>query len=337
MLRVSLVQRNKARRIMTWFARIFDTETKAIRYRSLGTTRKTEAYAVMVEMQAEGAFSEKSADARTIGDAVDAYLENLRTRGANSGTMETARNALSCLSPIRHERLSEIDRKTLYDAFMEKERDMAPSTWNQKKAFVKTCLKYAIGYFGLDIRNPADIIPSRKNRPKERDFWTPEQVDRILDAAPSPSMRLLWSLMAFAGLRIHEAMKARPEDIREGFLYVVGKGDKSAKVPVSSRLSEEISKGGWDFSGICRSGSLKALEKAARKALPEGFSGKATNHRLRHSFASNLCRNGCNPKSLQRLLRHSNIGTTLQIYSHVMEDDLRDDIEKMFTQGVDRS
>lgn len=78
MLRVSLVQRNKARRIMTWFARIFDTETKAIRYRSLGTTRKTEAYSVMVEMQAEGAFSEKSADARTIGDAVDTLLKAKR-------------------------------------------------------------------------------------------------------------------------------------------------------------------------------------------------------------------------------------------------------------------
>lgn len=333
MLRVSLVQRNKARRIMTWYARIFDTDTKAIRYVSLGTTRKTEAYALMVAKQAGGEFSERLDAAHTIGDAVDAYLENLSTRGANSGTLETARNALSCLSPLRSARLAEIDRKTLYDAFMESEKDMAPSTWNQKKAFVKTCLKYAIGYFGLDIRNPADIIPSRKNRPKERDFWTPEQVDRILDAAPTPRMRLLWALMAFAGLRIHEALKATPEDVRDGFLYVVGKGDKAAKVPVSSRLSEEMGRGDWDFSGICRSGSWKALEKAARKAIPEGFSGKATNHRLRHSFASNLCRNGCNPKSLQRLLRHSNIGTTLQIYSHVMEDDLRDDIEKMFGRG----
>lgn len=330
MLRVSLVQRNKARRIMTWYARIFDTETKAIRYASLGTTKKTEAYALMLEKQAEGAFSDRPEDSRTIGDAVDAYLENLDTRGANAGTQGTARNALSCLRPIRSVKIADIDRKTLYDTFMSKERDMAPSTWNQKKAFVKTCFKYAIGYFGLDIRNPADIIPSRKNRPKERDFWTPEQVDLILDAAPSPSMRLLWALMAFAGLRIHEAMKAKPEDVRDGFLYVVGKGGKAAKVPVSSRLSDEMARGNWDFSGICRSGSWKAMEKAARKALPDGFSGKATNHRLRHSFASNLCRNGCNPKSLQRLLRHSNIGTTLQIYSHVMEDDLRGDIEKMF-------
>ena len=337
MLRVSLIQRNKARRIMTWYARIFDTETKAIRYTSLGTTRKTEAYAVMMARQSSGEFAEKLEDSRTVGDAVDAYLENLRTRGANSGTLETARNALSCLDTIRSERIAEMDRKTLYDTFMERERDMAPSTWNQKKAFVKTCLKYAIGYFGLDIRNPADIIPSRKNSPKERDFWTPEQVERILDAAPSASMRLLWALMAFAGLRIHEALKATPDDVRNGFIYVVGKGDKAAKVPVSSRLVSEMERGDWDFSGITRYTSRSALEKASKAAVPEGFSGMATNHRLRHSFASNLCRNGCNPKSLQRLLRHSNIGTTLQIYSHVMEDDLRDDIEKMFGKGIDGS
>ena len=72
MLRVSLIQRNKARRIMTWYARIFDTETKAIRYTSLGTTRKTEAYAVMMARQASGEFAEKGGDSRTVGEAVDA-------------------------------------------------------------------------------------------------------------------------------------------------------------------------------------------------------------------------------------------------------------------------
>lgn len=334
MLRVSLIQRNKARNIMTWYARVFDTETKEIRYVSMGTTKKTEAACIMQAKIAAGEFETRTGDRVTIGMAVDAYLKHLETKGSNLDTQKTAMNAISCLFQFKDVPISELDRKALHDSFAEREKDNAPSTWNEKRTFVKTCLKYAIDYFALDMRNPADIIPQKKNRPKEKDFWTPEQIERILECATEPRKRLLWALMAFAGLRIHEALKSRPEDVRDGYLYVVGKGEKPAKIPVSSRLAEEIERAGeaWDFTGMSR--NLKALIAAAKKAVPEGFAGKATNHRLRHSFASNLIRNGCNPKSAQKLLRHSDISTTLRIYSHVMEEDLKDDIEKMFRKDL---
>lgn len=41
-------------------------------------------------------------------------------------------------------------------------------------------------------------------------FWTPEEIDRILDNAPTPEFRLFWSLMAFAGLRHAEACSFGP-------------------------------------------------------------------------------------------------------------------------------
>ena len=141
-----------------------------------------------------------------------------------------------------------------------------------------------------NIRNPAEILRPRKKVDAERDFWTPGQVDRILDRAPDKRRRLLWAFMAFAGLRIHEALKAVPSDIRDGFLHVVGKGGKFAKVPLSSRMRSELDRVGWkwDFSGLTR--DTYAVEKAAKEAVPEGFPGKANNHRFRHSFASNLVR-----------------------------------------------
>lgn len=181
-----------------------------------------------------------------------------------------------------------------------------------------------------NIRNPAEILRPRKKVDAERDFWTPGQVDRILDRAPDKRRRLLWAFMAFAGLRIHEALKAVPSDIRDGFLHVVGKGGKFAKVPLSSRMRSELDRVGWkwDFSGLTR--DTYAVEKAAKEAVPEGFPGKANNHRFRHSFASNLVRGGANPKAVQRLMRHSSIQTTLAIYSHVLQDDLSGELEKMF-------
>lgn len=330
MLRVSLVQRNKARNIMTWYARIFDTETKEIRYESTGTTKKTEAQCLMQAKLSDGEFEERNNTEVSVGQAIDAYLRHLESRGAGRFTLRFTESSLSTIADLRSVPLSHLSRKLLYDTFTANCEGICPATFNVRRSVVRTCFKYAIGYYGLEIANPADVIQSRKSQQRERDFWTPEQIDAILDKAPSPMYRMLWALMAFAGLRIHEAMKATPMDVRDGYIFVCGKGGKYAKVPVSSRLQDEMDRVGgfWNFKGL--NSDYRKVRTAARLAIPEGFHGTANNHRFRHSFASNLLRNGCNPKSVQKLMRHATINITLQIYSHVMDDDLRSDIEKMF-------
>ena len=44
-------------------------------------------------------------------------------------------------------------------------------------------------------------------------------------------------------------------------------------------------------------------------------------HNLRHSLASFLVRKGTDAKTVQRMLRHSDVSTTLGIYAHSMSDD----------------
>jgi integrase len=44
-------------------------------------------------------------------------------------------------------------------------------------------------------------------------------------------------------------------------------------------------------------------------------------HNLRHSLASFLVRTNTDPKTVQNLLRHSNVKTTLQLYAHSVTDD----------------
>lgn len=330
MLRVSLCQRNRSRDIMTWYARIFDTETKEIRYESLGTTRKAEAQGELQARMAEGAFRKKGKSDATLGDAFDAYILYLERSGCSRSSVTTALNAFRAVGGLRKERLEGIDRRKLADAFSEAVQGKKPGSRNTMRRNIRTAIARAIDTLGLDIRNPADAIPQAKDPRPERDFWTPEQVDRILDCAPSRRYRLLWAFMAFCGLRIHEALKAVPGDIRDGNLYVMGKGAKPAKVPVCARMADEIRRAGgkWDFSGMGH--STEPVAEAARKAIPEGFRGKATNHRFRHSFASNLVRAGVNAKAVQKLMRHANIQTTLSIYSHVLDEDLAGEVEKMF-------
>lgn len=331
MIRVSLCQRNKARHIMTWYARIFDTETKEIRYESLGTTKKTEATDLMLAKQADGDFLKKSS-CMTLEDAFSRYLKTVEDKGASQDTLYFANEALMSLKPLYTREVPSITKMEILEAFNRRNENVAPSTYNSRKQYVKTAFKFIVNVLELIPSSPAEILQSRKNLKRERDFWTVEQIEMILDCAPDGKHRLLWSLMAFAGLRIHEALKAVPTDVRDGFLYVLGKGNKPAKVQISSRLEQEIRRSGysWDFSGMTRKNH--ALAKACKIAFPNGMTGSANNHRFRHSFASNLIRAGVNIKSVQKLMRHSNIQTTLNIYAHLIDNDMKEDVEKMFVK-----
>jgi integrase len=65
------------------------------------------------------------------------------------------------------------------------------------------------------------------------------------------------------------------------------------------------------------------LRPAAVKAgvLKEGEKVRFGFHNLRHSLASFLVRKGTDVKTVQTMLRHSDIATTLGIYAHSMSED----------------
>lgn len=331
MLRTSLCQRNKARNILTWYARIFDTETKEIRYESLGTTKKTEAHDIMTVKSQNGDFERKNEkESITLEKAFELYIKSLEGKGIKSDTIDNVVTAKNMLSSLLDFPVKDISKKMILETFLESSKNMMAGTHNVKKTIIKSAFKYFVNVLEIIPSNIAEVIPSRKNNPRERDFWTLEQIERILECTKNPQLRLAYSFMAFAGFRIHEALKAKPEDIRDRFVYVLGKGNKYAKVPVSSRLQKELERVGykWDFSRINE--KTTDIIRIAKEAIPEGFLGRANNHRFRHSFASNLIRSGVNIKAVQKLMRHSSINTTLNIYSHLIDDDLHDSIEKMF-------
>lgn len=56
---------------------------------------------------------------------------------------------------------------------------------------------------------------------------------------------------------------------------------------------------------------------------------KVTPHVCRHTFCSNMAKSGMNPKTLQYLMGHSDIGVTLNTYTHFGFDDAKEELERM--------
>lgn len=173
--------------------------------------------------------------------------------------------------------------------------------------------------------------------------------------------KTLFTMLYGCGLRINEALSLNLEHLpREGFLRVIGKGNKERQVPILQEVEQSISEylqacphhsppltpppaEGMpkDFTppraGGIKGGSKRALflgakgerlnQGVAQKALRDlrkqlNLPDTATPHALRHSFATHLLQNGANLREIQELLGHVSLSTT-QVYTDVNFEDLR--------------
>lgn len=150
-----------------------------------------------------------------------------------------------------------------------------------------------------------------------------EQVHRLLGAFTTPRIRVFFTTVYAAGLRIGEACRLETRDIdaARGVIHVRnGKGGKERLVMLSPRLltilraywKHERPHAPWLFAG--RTGNHLQAEVARialRRAAATVKLGKnVTPHVLRHSFATHLLEQGTDLRLIQILLGHDSIRST---------------------------
>lgn len=163
---------------------------------------------------------------------------------------------------------------------------------------------------------------------------TESQLAAMLEAAGRRRTRMMILLAAFAGLRVHEIAKIRGEDFDfEGrYIYITGKGDKPAVVPIHSRIEQaarDFPAQGYWFPAYDHDGPVNphAVAKAISSTMARaGFVG--TSHQLRHYFGTMLCREKVDLRTVQELMRHSSLATTA-IYTQVSDEQLRNGIDAL--------
>ena len=176
---------------------------------------------------------------------------------------------------------------------------------------------------------PVVMIPFGKRPRKLPVVLGPDEVQKLLACTSRLTLRVLLTTLYAAGLRINEALQLTVPDIDSARMMLRvrrGKGNKERLVPLSPRLLEEL-RGHyrrtrpqrWLFPGAKPDQPLnpgtvqKACQAAARRAA---LSKHVTPHVLRHSYATGLLEAGVDLLTIQQLLGHSSLSTTL-VYLHV--------------------
>lgn len=210
------------------------------------------------------------------------------------------------------------------------EAELAPKTQAELLRVAKGMADFwqAMGWTEKNPFREKGIKPPKQST-EPRPFWTVREIEQIIKQAPG-QFKLLFSLMAYAGLRVSEAVKLNWMDIDlDGLGLVVrnGKGGKTARVPISPRLARRLKQAAKrkQFGRVCDRvpESLQAIATQLQKAaagLEWEQGGKPHCHRFRHSFASNLARAGTDLVRIKELMRHSDIKQTAR-YSHLMGQD----------------
>ena len=172
---------------------------------------------------------------------------------------------------------------------------------------------------------------------------TREQVTRLLGSIRLRRYRIPVKLIYCAGLRLSECLSLTVHDILgdEGKLMVRGgKGAKDRMVPLAAEMVEDLRRY-WRFHrhpvlmfpnagrGPCTPEKLAGRMRRATSPMPLGSLQRlivvarkelgipdATVHTLRHSFATHLIEAGANLHTVQSLLGHKQINTTM-VYLHV--------------------
>jgi integrase/recombinase XerC len=181
--------------------------------------------------------------------------------------------------------------------------------------------------------NPAAAIKAPKKEKCLPKALSVDEMDRFFSRNPDISSRdvAIFELLYSSGLRVGElvSLDIQDVDLRNGWVRVVGKGNKERYVPVGSKALEALehylptrafietgtsalhSKGKLFLNLRGAPLSSRSIRRILKSCLDTaGLARDASPHAFRHSFATHMLYGGADLRSIQELLGHSSLSTT---------------------------
>lgn len=188
-------------------------------------------------------------------------------------------------------------------------------------------------------KDPFEHIDQIRHEKKTRTSISGEDVARMRRACLNDRERVIVEVLVGSGLRVSELSGLKISDInfRNNSAHVIGKCNKHRTIYLTpdAMIAIERYVGRSDSLDrhliLDRTGkkgvTTRTLERIVCKIAERAgcnTTARITPHVLRHTFATGLVSRGCPITSVQKMLGHSNINTTM-VYTHIVEDAVRYD------------
>lgn len=194
--------------------------------------------------------------------------------------------------------------------------------------------------------DPTSLLEAPRLGRKLPDTSSIQDINKIIDAIDlslpeGQRNRAMLETIYSCGLRVSELVNLKISNLffNDGFIKVIGKGDKERLVPIGSvaikqiniyrdeiRCHVAIKKDQEDFLFLNRRGAklsrVMVFTIIKQLAFKIGLKKHISPHTFRHSFATHLIEGGADLRAVQEMLGHESI-TTTEIYTHLDRDYLR--------------
>jgi integrase/recombinase XerD len=245
---------------------------------------------------------------------------------------------------------AELDLKMLED-FVEHiaKRGLAAASQARTISGIKGFYKYLLSENIVEA-DPATLLELPKLKRTLPDVLSFDEIERLiaqinLSQPEGHRNKAMLETLYSCGLRVSEVVNLKISCLyfEEGFIRVIGKGDKERLTPIGGeavkyiniylqeRKKNKITRGFEDVVFLNRFGKSLSrvmvfliIKELAQKAQ---ITKRISPHTFRHSFATHLVEGGANLRAVQEMLGHESI-TTTEIYTHLDKSFLRSTLQK---------
>ena len=230
------------------------------------------------------------------------------------------------------------------------EQGLSAKSQARKLSGIKSFYNYLLINEKID-QLPTDSVETPRLERTLPDVLTLAEIDAIISTFDMTTVKgcrdnAIVEVLYSTGLRVSELITLRINDLffGEGYIRVIGKGDKQRIVPVGSVARDKIQlymelrrpKRASEVTlflnnrgePLTRVMVFTIIKNAAMLA---GIDKSISPHTLRHSYATHMLEGGANIRQVQELLGHESIATT-EIYTHVNRKHLRGVVEDSFAE-----
>jgi integrase/recombinase XerD len=277
-------------------------------------------------------ISNRRAKERVMKSAREIMESDLKLRNAADATVEEYIRCAGIYAKyigVPPLRATKEDIRGFLDALME--RGVSTSTLKMYIAAIKFL-------YGTTLRKPELVawIPWPRMPKRLPEILSPEEVDAIIQNAATELARVTIIMAYGTGLRLAEVCGLKTKDIVSDRMLIhvhQGKGSRDRLVPLTERILDALRAwwrwrrppGSWIFPAIRGEKdrvSDATIQNGFRVAAARaGIKKKVTFHSLRHAYATHLLESGVDIVTIQALLGHATLSTTM-LYLHVRSDRL---------------